>query len=206
VSAKNKNKRAVAQAEIMQEMVDYGPGRDWSILWRSRYPDVKKPTWYRWVNAVKAGGVAAKAAAKTVKAKSDRRSRQAPKKSTRREVTASLPTVVSPNDVASSGILSVMNEVRNAVARAKRVLDMCETSEGKLRNPKLFLEASRHSMEALRTAAIVANQMMDAQQTERFHQAVIDCIEETDRDTAERILRRLKDLNVTWRTGLVRGQ
>ena len=181
-----KNKRASAQVKIMQEMVVYGPGRDWSILWRRSYPDVPKQTWYRWVSEVKAGGVAAKAAAEKVKKKADRNRQLPPKKSTRLEVAATLPTVVTPNDVANNGISSVMAEIRKAVARAERVLNMCETADGKIRNPKLYLEASRHSLESLRTAAVVANQIMDTQNVEQFLQAMMDCIEEADRETAER--------------------
>lgn len=194
--------RMAAQIDITREMVEYGPDRDWSILWRSRYPNVKKPTWYRWVNEIKSGGVAARKAAEVVKAKADRDKQLLPRENTEQRIIENLPELVRPGDVANTGFVPVMNEIQRAIDRANHLMDYCESDNGQIRNPKLYLMASRHVLESLRTAAQVSNQLMDAQQTERFHQAIIESIMDVDRELAERVIRRLKDLNISWGCGL----
>lgn len=194
--------RTAALNDITREMVKYGQDRDWSILWRSKYSAVKKPTWYRWVNEVKGDGVAGRKAAKAVKAKAKRDSQLLSQKNIVQELSDTLPEIVRPGDIANTGIIAVMDEINKAISRANRVIDICETADGRIRNPKMYLAASKHSLEALRTAAQVADQLMNAQKADRFLTAVFDCINDVDRELAERIVVRMRDLNDSWGSGL----
>ena len=166
---------------------------------RKNYPDISKTTFYRWVNKIKASGEPANKAALRIKRKAavnqraDRR-----EKGIDNRLTEVLPVKVTPNDICPSGYLNAVDQIRQCVGHAEKVIEHCRTKDGKIKNPKLYIQASKHILDGMKTAACVSGQIMEAQKVEKFHQAILSKLKEKDPAFVEEVLEALDKLNNEW--------
>jgi len=191
--------RPQAMKDIARALARNGPEHDLRPLKSRKYADVPAATWWRWVKTVRDSGAPARKAAKRVKKHVAQRAKQAdPAASITEAVAEQLPAVVKPEDVACTGVISAMDRIKECMDDANRVKEFCRTESGKIRNPKLYLVASRHILDSMKTAATISRQLMDAQRLEQFHRAILDEISELEPEMAERVLDRLDRLNLEW--------
>jgi len=113
-----------------------------------------------------------------------------------------LPEVVRPDDITGgTGFMSIVGRIQSCIQHAEKIVAYCEMDDGKIRNPKLYLIASRHILEAMKAAANISHQLMDAQRLEQFHQAIFNRLKERDPVLVEQILDDLDQLNREWGVG-----
>jgi hypothetical protein len=176
-----------------------GSAKQFRALRDEKYSGVPESTWYRWVRTVKDSGVTAKLSALRVKRKAGgRATANDVDASVAKEAVKHLPVKVTPDDIIPSGFLKVMDQIQLCMLRAEKVVQHCEADSGKIRNPKLYLQASRHILDAMKTASYISNQLMEAQRVEQFHQAILNRLKERDPIFVEEILEDLERLNQEW--------
>ncbi|MFQ5644705.1 MAG: hypothetical protein ACE5FQ_13560 [Thiogranum sp.] len=71
--AATKETRRQAQNAIARALSTNGPFFDLSRLWETKYPEVPRATWYRWVAKVRDSGVPGRLFAKRIKQRVARR-------------------------------------------------------------------------------------------------------------------------------------
>ncbi len=188
--------RLRAMKEIADGLAKHGPAFDLSALRQRRYAEVPSSSWYRWVATVRKSGAPGRKAAKRIKQRATQRAQQPdPQGSIATDIQNQLPSVVRPGDIAGSGLISVMDRIRDCIQHARNVIDMCQASDGRIRNPKLYLLGSKHILDAMKTASYIAGQLMDAQRVEEFHMTILNELRDIDPALAERVLDRLEKLN-----------
>jgi hypothetical protein len=88
--------------------------------------------------------------------------------------------------------------VRVCIQHAETVVKYCTLEDGRIRNPRLYLQASNHMRASVESLAKIAERLNDAQRIEQVHKAIFEEIRACDPETAERILQRLQHLQETW--------
>lgn len=200
--ATSRAEREQACKDITRVLSRLGPRDDLRRMKEKKYPDVPRRTWQRWIEKVESSGAPAIMAARRMKRKAAQRAGQPePEESMVETVTERLPPVIRPEDVAGTGLIPAMDIIQKCLEDARQVQSHCQAEDGRLRNPKLYIAASRHMLDVMRTASYVAKQLTDAQRIEQFHMAMLDEIRSVDPVVAERILDRLEKINREW--GLV---
>ena len=190
---------ARAKAAIAAEMEHRGPNADWLSV-RARFPEVPKPTFYRWVKAADVGGKGFERAAREVKkAAAERKARPKPTKLQRIqavvELEAELPAVVTMADLQTDGFSGVVSRIEACVTHAERVLKACEKEDGSIRMPKLYLQASNHILRSMDTASRVVGVLMDAERTRKYNEIMLRRIAARDPEVVRLILADMRALN-----------
>ena len=178
--------RTIRQIKVVLEK--YGDsGTEVSELQKS-LTDVPRNSFYRWTRDIKNSGLQLKNTARNIK-----------EIDIEKGVSDNLPVNITPDHIgARGGYLSVVDQIGKCVIHADNVLAQCEDSKGKIRNPKLYLQASKHILEAMKTASYISNQLMEAQKVEQFHQAILAHLKARDPELVELILMDLEQLNKDW--------
>ncbi len=194
--ADNETRRQAMKA-ITRILSRGGSKADVLDLRTQRYANVPSSTWHRWVSAVRDSGVPGRKAAIRAKKRATRRTNTEPdpKATALKDTAEQMPEVIRVDDIAGTPMFRVIDRIRACVAHADEVLAHCKTIDGRLRNPKLYIQASRHHLEALKTSAYITDKLMEAQRLEAFHQAILDEIAKIDLALAERIIERLEQMN-----------
>lgn len=194
--------KEAAQRDIVQALQNHGTDYDWTFL-RAKYPEVPKPTFYRWVQKVQGSGAYVAAAAKEIKKTAPRRAKKATQNAEKlaARVVDQLPPAIRPEDVASTGFISVAEKINQCMQHADKVLALCEVEDGRIRNPKLYLQASKHMLSAMETAAKITAVLMDANRLEQFHRAIFERLRYRDPEVVALILEDLQALNAQWGIG-----
>ena len=192
--------RTQAMRDITRALSRHGPAHDLRPLKSRKYADVPRATWWRWVAKVRDSGAPGRKAAKRIKKKVARRAKKLdPKKSVAKDAEDQLPEVIRPSDISGdTGLISVVDRIQSCIQHAEKVVKWCEREDGSVRNPKLYLVASRHILEAMKTASSISHQLMDAQRIDQFHQAILNRLKERDPVLVEQILDDLERLNHEW--------
>ena len=195
--------RQQACKDIAQILSRHGPKYELNQYWQKKYSEVPQSTWYRWVKRVRDSGMPGKKAAKRAKKRASQRAKQNDtKKSATMMVKDQLPEIVRPSDITdATGLISVVDRIQSCIQHAKKILAYCEMSNGEIRNPRLYLIASRHILESIKAAAKVSHQLMEAQRLEQFHQAILNRLKARDPVLVEQILSDLEQLNREWGVG-----
>ncbi len=97
--------------------------------------------------------------------------------------------------------LPVQRIIRQAIRHGERVMATCATDDGRLRNPKLYLQGSRHMLDALKTAAAVSTAINEAEKVRRFHQSIMTRVRTRDPEMAAAIIADLRELAEEWGLG-----
>lgn len=177
--------------EIKSALSEFGENGTAIASIQKSHPNVAKNTFYRWVNKVKNGGAPAKKTALEIK-------RIKTNKQEADEARAMMPANITPDDIGSIGYLNVVDQIGKCVGHADKVLAHCESDKERIRNPKLYLQASRHILDAMKTASYISTQLMEAQKIDQFHRAILKQLKTRDPELVELILMDLEQLNKDW--------
>jgi hypothetical protein len=201
VSAERRKEVQDAIRARLAEGVSRGDG----VKIAADFPDVPKSTILRWYqSAVAEAGqtqhAQARAAVSDAKqAARESRRRKGPARATPyRALKASLPTPVTPETINPMAARTAIDQVRVCIQHAETVVKYCTLEDGRIRNPRLYLQASNHMRASVESLAKIAERLNDAQRIEQVHKAIFEEIRACDPETAERILQRLQHLQETW--------
>ena len=183
-----------AFAVIAATLEKYGPDFDFGKLRAAEFPNVPASTWYRWVAKIRATGIPVRAAVAAMKARK-RKTSEKQMQEIERKAISFLPTAVSPGDVTQQSIIDVTKKINDCMAHADAVLALCLDGAGKVTNPDLYLRASRHHLDAMRTASAVADTLNDVKRTEEYHRAIFEVLRKRDPTIVNEILGDLKKLS-----------
>ena len=201
-------RRKEIQAEIRQWLEEQGVSRGDGARMVEKYQDVPRSTVLRWYKQlVNETGASRKKVAKTVAKKIKSGAKEIRKKASGRRVTLRkvakvtkeiVPETVSIEDINPVAAISAVDQARECIQHATNVLDYCISTDGRLRNPNLYLKASAHQRASIETLAKITEQLNDAQRIDQTLAAIFEEIRKVDRDAAERILLRLQHLQTLW--------
>ena len=183
-----------AFAVIAATLEKYGPDFDFGQLRAAEFPGVPASTWYRWVTRIRATGVPVRAAVAALKARKGKTSSDKMQEIERQAI-AFLPPTVSPGDVTQQSLVDVTKKINDCMGHADAVLNLCLDVDGKVTNPDLYLRASRHHLDAMRTAAAVATVLNDVSRVEQYHAAIFAVLRKRDPTIVSEILGDLKKLS-----------
>jgi len=197
--------REEVEAAVVKELARVGPdGFKHEAVVKAFADRGSRTTLYRWVTASLKSGKAGIALEKQAAAATKRRAKRDadPAAGAARDVVAELPAPVSVAQAiapdAPDSAIPFMAKLQECFRTAEQILAYARTPEGAIRNAKLILAGSEHVRRTLETAARIQEGMLELQQVGRFHQAVFDVLKTADPAVAERVLIRLRQLNVTW--------
>lgn len=191
--------RAEIEQEILQEIAAKGPTFDrkpvLDRLLAAGY-EVSKTTFYRWADSLlKSGRANAYLGIVAEEAVRDRQARgEDPAVAAAQEAVATLPAVITPDDVANSTV-PFIQQLKACIEAAQQVMTYARRDDGAVRVPKLLIGASEHLRRCLETLLRFQEAMSSTQQIERFHAAVLEEVQSESPECAERILRRLQLLS-----------
>lgn len=200
-------RREEIQAAIRQWVDEHGARRGDGVALAARFSDAPKSTVLRWYKQiVNAAGANPKKVSKEAakQSKKDAKAiRLTPDKRTARRkaglaVREVLPEPVTPEAINPMATRTAIDQVRDCIQHADNVVQYCTLEDGRIRNPTLYLKASNHMRASVESLAKIAERLNDAQRIEQVHAAIFEEISKADRDTAERILQRIQNLQETW--------
>lgn len=200
VSAERRKEVQDAIRARLAEGVSRGDG----VKIAADFPDVPKSTILRWYQAAvaEAGQTPhAQARAAVVEAKRaarDEKKRKGTRTTPHRALKAALPTPVSPETINPLAARSAIEQVRVCIQHAETVVQYCTLPDGKIRNPRLYLQASNHMRASVESLAKIAERLNDAQRIEQVHAVIFEEIRACAPEVAERILQRLQNLQESW--------
>ena len=193
--------RDEVQARIAKLLEQYGKDYNFTLL-LAEYPDVPKPTFYRWINKIHSSGVpgqnAMRKARKRVKRKAKKDNIQAVHQQVAVEVIEHLPATPTVQETHGMSLEQVALELNRCIENANKVVEYAKREDGKVRNAKLLLTASEHLRRTIETSARLMEMLWDIKRTEQFHQAIFRRLKERDPAFVELILSDLKQLNIDW--------
>jgi len=194
---------------VLKEIERAGPAAFSSnvIVERFKGKGASRATLFRWIKATLESGKPAEALKMKAKAAMKRRAKRTAEPATEaaREVVRALP---SPLDVAAAiapaapetGV-PFLDELKGCLMRAHKMVDHALAEDGKLRNAKLFLQGSEHVRRTIETLARVQEALLQTEHIKRYHDAMFDALRQESPEVAERILIRLRQLNLAWSVG-----
>lgn len=181
----DQKRKAACQAAIHAHIAQVGAG-GWDPL-RHEFEDVSPATFWRLVKAGKAQALAGKA--KSINARTDPLAGDG-----LHTAAASLPAVPSIGDLCAAAI-DPQAVLAACLKNAAEVVEHSKAADGKIRSPKLLLQASKAMTEVLRTAAQVSSTLLDERQARSFYRAITEALEAESPQLKSRVLDRLEALN-----------
>ncbi len=110
-----------------------------------------------------------------------------------------MPVVPNIDETAAAIMpIPVMEKIRAVLAAAEDVMRKARGEGGIVRNAKLLLTAAENLRRGLDTAVKLQEMIMDGMEVDRFHAVCMEEIARCDPATAQRIVRRLQDVNSAW--------
>jgi len=193
--------RSEVQDRISRLLEQYGKDYNFTLL-LAEYPDVAKPTFYRWVNKIHSSGVpgqnAIRKARKRVKHKTKKEDIKTVHQQAALAVVEQLPTPPTVHETHGMSLDQVAVELNRCIDNANKVVEYAKREDGQVRNAKLLLTASEHLRRTIETSARLMEMLWDIKRTEQFHQAIFRRLKERDPAFVELILNDLKQLNIDW--------
>jgi hypothetical protein len=193
---------AEVEAEIVARVTRFGPDalRPVEVVRQFGGRGSDRATLFRWVDRIVAGGRPDQALTKVVKTAAAKRAKRSkdPAAAAAVEAVASLPAVVTIDDVASAGVIPVITLLNECIVVARQVIAHARAIDGGVRNSKLLLSASEHLRRNLETAAKITELMLRSDRIEKFHVAVIEELSLESPALAERAAMRLARLSNRW--------
>ena len=96
------------------------------------------------------------------------------------------------------GEIAFMGLLESCLTDAQQILAYARTPDGAVRNAKLILMGSNHMRQTIETVARIQDTLLQMAQVKRFHQAIFDMLRQESPAFAERVVVRLRQLNVQW--------
>lgn len=171
--AVDQKRKAAAKAAIIDHLLQVG-SHEWDAL-RRDFEDIPTATWWRMVRAAKGQTIARKVEALAARAE------------------PVLPTVPSIGDLR--GAIDPQAVLSACLQNANAVIDYAKSADGRVRNAKLLIAATRAMMEILRTAAAVSSTLRDERQTRDFYRAIMDEMAAESPQLRARVAVRFEALN-----------
>jgi len=179
VSESKGDMRAAVEAAVLAELERVGP----DALVKA---DIARPfagkgastaTLYRWIDGVLKTGRGGQYLAGKIKAAAEERAKAPdPPAAAAEAAAASLPAVVTMEDVASSGVIPVIERMVKCIEIADQLIKHARTEEGEVRSAKLLLNASEHMRRNLETAVRLQESIRQTNDVSRFNKAVVALI------------------------------
>jgi hypothetical protein len=171
--AVDSKRKAACQAAIHAHMEHFG-ARHWDTV-RRDFEDIPQATFWRLVRDTKKQTIARKV--------DDLAARAEPV----------LPTVPSIGDLR--GAIDPQAVLSACLQNANAVIDYAKSADGRVRNAKLLIAATRAMTEILRTAAAVSSTLLDERQTRDFYRAIMDEMAAESPQLRARVAVRFEALN-----------
>ena len=168
--------------------------------------DVSERTLFRWCAEIMDGPAPARhIEAKVQEAVAARAAAPDPAADLERDVSAVLPAkpvdVAATMSVGDATALDFLGLLKECLADAEKLKAHALTDEGKIRNAKLLLQSSEHVRRTLETAARLQDSLIEVARVGQFHRAIFEMLREESPAFAERVVIRLRQLNVQWGSG-----
>lgn len=181
--------RAVFEAALLDHIKKHGDNFERSALVQD-FVDrgVSQSTCYRWVDAILTRG----RVQRRQPAISPVVAHVALPADPAVEIAAKLPAVPSADDVATLGLLPVLQLLRESIEIAQDLIKHSRGSDGKVRNARLMLAGSEHLRRAVETAAKLNDTVAAQQEMQQFHRVVLEEVGLEAPALQERILRRIR--------------
>lgn len=178
---------ALDKAAIVKRFADRGASR---------------ATLYRWVEGPLASGEGGQHVARSIRQAAEARAREPdPPAAVAAAAEATLPVVVRPDDIASSGTIAVIDRLVRCIEVAEQVIQYARNPDGTVRSARMLLAASDHMRRNLETANRLQESLRQVAEMDRFHRAIVGVVEEVAREhpeIGELIVTRLAALAGQW--------
>lgn len=196
--------QAEVEAAVIAELKRVGPEElnkaELARRFEGRGPS--RATLYRWIDGPLKSGAAGQELVREVKAAAQERAKAPdPPKAAVQAAAPRLPAVVTVDDVASSGVIPVIERLTTCIGVADQVITYARNADGTVRSAKILLAASEHMRRSLETAAKLQQAIAATARVDEFHGAVLELLEGVARDhpeAAEAIISRLGQLSARW--------
>lgn len=202
MSAGAKALLAEVEAALVAEIERVGPADldRGALVRRFAGRGASRSTLFVWVDRVLASGRPGQAITRTIKARAAERAARSPDPAgdAAQEAAALLPVRVTPDEAAGGGGLRILDKLAAIVADAELVVRHAKKEDGTPRNAKLLLAAGDALRRATETILKVTEAMHQIDAVERFHSEIIDALRQESPDLAERVVRRLMQINARW--------
>jgi len=203
----NSELRVEVEAAIVAEMKRVGPKAfdRKTIIRQFASSGVHQATLYRWIDKAIESGVPGQAIARQVKSATAARIKrhkkpEAAAKAAATDVVASLPVAVTLDDIAGlGGVVPAIEQLNFIIATCRTIIAQAQGDDPtKVRQPKLAMAACDLLRRSLETGARIAKDLTDVANTQRFHDAIFDILQEESPAFAQKVLVRMRQLNVLW--------
>ncbi|HET7675651.1 MAG TPA: hypothetical protein VFL54_09040, partial [Gammaproteobacteria bacterium] len=166
--AVSKADKEQCQAEMARLLERYGTNYDWTEL-RAKYPSVSKPTFYRWLKKLHDSGVPAQNALRKARKQVRRAEKRAEKRTgskepakekMARQLHDQLPVAPSVDDLCRVSMPELIGCIKECIDDAQRLKRHAQATDGdKIRNAKLYLNASEQLRKCVETATRLSETM-----------------------------------------------
>lgn len=189
-------------SKIRSALAQYGRAYDFALL-LAEYPDVPKTTFYRWVRQIE--GTGAPAAQAIAEAREAVRqdavelgSESAVVARDLQSIAETMPVVATAGDFSGLNIGEIARRLHSCLMTAATLKNHATGEDGKIRNPKLYLQASEHERRTLDTASRLADQIYDRNQLDQLFEAIFSRLRDRDPEVVRLILADLRAINNGW--------
>ncbi len=200
----DQKRRAACRAAVLDHLKHVGP-REWNVV-RDAFADVPQATFWRLVRVTRAEVLIDKVQAVPAGDNQDAQQDAVIGEEFSSDYAGLANGLREPSrhrDLCSPGAIDPQALLSACIANANAVMDHARGADGKVRSPKLLIQASNVMANVLRTAAAVSAVLWDERRVRDFYRAVMDEIAAESPAVAARIAARLEDLNA--RSGLASG-
>jgi hypothetical protein len=196
--------RAEVEAAVLADVTKLGPDQFSKVDVVRRFIErgASRATLFNWVNAILDSGRPGQHVARIVKKAAEARAARTPEpaKEVAGEIAAMLPVRVSVDEVVKGGgsTLNVIDKLNSIVADLDALVAHAKTDDGKVKNARLLLSASRELRGCVETGLKLYQAMREVGQVDRLQEAMLDEIEKLSPETAEAIYRRMDQIASQW--------
>lgn len=194
-------KRKSACRDAIRDHLEHAGSREWNAV-RDAFADVPHATFWRMVRAVKAEALVRKVQALPAGSAQDVAIDEAFAEDYR-DLARGLREPPRLRDLYGQAAIDPQAVLAACLANANDVVTHARGADGKVRAPKLLIQASKLMADTLRTAAAVSAVLWEERRVRDFYKAMMEEIAAESPEVAARIAARLEALNA--RSGLVSG-
>lgn len=201
VSVAGERKKEIKR-RIVEALAQYGRTYDFAQL-LAEYPEVPKTTFYRWVRQIQATPVPTEEALASARAAvaADAQvlgSEAAVVDQDLQLIAQGMAEVPTAAALTGLNMMQIAARLRGLLANAVAMKVHAQGEGGKIRNPRLFLQASEHERRVLETASRLVDQSYDRNSIEQLHNALFARLRERDPEFVRVVLGDLRSLNNAW--------
>ncbi len=89
-------------------------------------------------------------------------------------------------------------DLRRCFEVARRIIEQCKNSDGRIRAPRLTLAAVEHMRRCVETSLKLSDALREVSRLEEFHRQVVEEIAKESPECATRIMERLRLTQERW--------